>query len=111
MFADDLSYFCTITISTITTIITFSTFIHVKYLYISLNKKVYVDKESQTEVDNVDNETQTDEDSEMNSSSFIKIEYVNNPETDYSLENLIILAKNQMIIQQNPSQFEWFTCK
>ena len=134
--ANDLSFFCTITISTITTIITLSTFTYIKNLYTQiLDKIVYKDKEIQTNIKvmfdsetqtdikvMVDSETQTDikvlfdsetqtkhnNDIDINYDSYVEIEYISYPKAEDSLENLILLAKNQLIIQQNPSKYKWF---
>ena len=122
MFANGLSYFCTITLGAITTIITYSTFIHVKELYILLSnnvifieKKIYVDKFIQTDIitdmNNVEIQTDiiTDETgSSVIGNSFIKIDYINdNITTKDSLENLMMLAKNQMIIENTPFNYKW----
>jgi hypothetical protein len=111
MFANELSYFFTITISTFTTIITYSTFVYMKNTYICLSKK---NKCIQTGVENVESETQTDIDNAMScsscsscSNSFIKIEYIKNLEED-SLENMMLLANNQLLIQNKPSEYKWF---
>ena len=113
MFANDLSYFCTtITISTLTTIITFSSFTYIKNLYTQiLNKVSYHDKAVQTDTPAmIHSETQTDSCDNVNidCNSYIAIEYITNPKVEDSLENLILLAKDQLVIQQNPSSYKWF---
>ena len=123
MFSDDLSYFCTtITISaltTLTTIITFSSVLYIKDLYTQiLNKTSSCDKESQTNQKvMIHSETQTelydnDDISSISSissicNSYIAVEYITHPKTEDSLENLILLAKDQLVIQQNPSNYTW----
>jgi len=134
MFVNDLYYFSTINLNAITTIITISTFTYIKYLYINEpNKKIYVNKGTQTESDCSENYTEIGNNNPISnisnitniSNCFIKIDYdelnelneLNESnesnesnefnESESSLENLIILAKNQLIIHYNPSQYEW----
>lgn len=95
---NDISYFSTITITTLTGIITLSSFTYIKNLYTqSLNKVSYHDKEVQTDtIVMIHIETQTD--------SYDNVNITNN-NVDYNLEKL---AKDQLIIQQNPSSYKWF---
>ena len=117
MFANELSYFFTITISTITTIITVSTFTYIKNLYINISsKKIYIDKNIQTDIVMVDNATQTYISMNIGigmadsiTNSFVVIKPVDVYESDISLENLILLARDQLNIQYNPSRYEWIS--
>ena len=112
MSANDLSYFFTITISTMTTMVTFSIFLYIKGLYIQIFDKVICqNKEIMTDIKiMVDSESQTEycNNVHINSSSYIEIEYVTLSKIKDSLENLMLLAKDQLIIQQNPSNYKWF---
>ena len=133
MFLDNLSYFFTITITTITTIITVSTFTYMKNLYINIfnnkisnnkisSKKIYIDKNTQTDITNnivrVDVNTQTDISMNIDtnigmfdsiSNSFIIIKHADIYDSDISLENLMLLARDQLNIQNNPSQYQWIS--
>jgi hypothetical protein len=105
MFANEISFF-TVTISTISTIITISTFTFIKKYIQIFDKVKSCDKIIQTDIKvMVDSETQTDG---MNCSSFIEIEYIPSPVVEDTLENLILLAKDQLNIQKNPSNYKWF---
>ena len=123
MFAYDLSYFCTITISTITTIITFSSFTYIKNLFTQILDKPPLcdkgrplkpplrDKEIQTDGKiMIHSETQTEsgDNVDIDCNSYIAIEYITNPTVEDSLENLMLLAKDQLVIQQDSSNYKWF---
>ena len=109
MFANGLSFFFTIT-----TVISLSSFIYIqnfvkttkfnKVNKVSSDKEILTDKKVM-----IDNETQTDsfDDIDGNSNSFIEIEYVIDSKNEDSLENLILLAKDQLLIQQSPSNYKW----
>lgn len=112
MFANDLSYFCiTITISTLSTIITFSSFTYIKNLYTQiLNKVKYCHKEVQTNAKIMINSgTQTEQynNGDINYISYNEIKYMTLPKIEDSLENLMLLAKDQLIIELTPSNYKW----
>ena len=113
MFANDLSHFCTtITITTLTTIIiTFSSFTYIKNLYTQIvNRVSYHDKAVQTDIIvMIHSETQTDSCDNVDVDVDVDCNsYITNLKVEDSLENLILLAKDQLVIQVNPSGYKWF---
>ena len=105
MFAIDLSFFCTIT--TITSIVTFSSLLYFKTFYKieSLNKNIQTDYSIKKMINN---ETQTDcINSNNNSEGYYNIVDITYYNTEESLENLMILAKNELLIELNTSRYKW----
>ena len=101
------NYFYYITFNTIT----FSLIIYINNLYNKIFNNLHKkDKETQTDfLQTIDNETRTFEkkDIDINSNSYVEIEYIPVIDSQNDLENLMLLAINQIVIQKNPSNYKW----
>tara|TARA_B100001093_G_scaffold291053_1_gene277898 strand:- start:1062 stop:1385 length:324 start_codon:yes stop_codon:yes gene_type:complete len=101
------NYFYYITFNTIT----FSLIIYINNLYNKIFNNFHKkDKETQTDfLQTIDNETQTFDNKhiDINSNSYVEFEYIHVIDSQNDLENLMLLAVNQMVIQKNPSNYQW----